>query len=138
MTDPLSVSASVVAVLGAGISVSNAIKTVIQGYREAPVAITALSNEVSDLIVVLQEVRDRNLDGVTAGSLAAALSRAEAKLEELRVFVQGLGVVDSVGKWRRTYERATWGKKKERAQELKSGLRDVKVDVVLLLSSGIL
>lgn len=97
-----------------------------------------MSNEVSDLIVVLQEVRNRNLGDAPGGSLAAVLGRADVRLGELKMYVEGLGVVDPPGSWRRTYERVRWAEKKKRAQELKSGLRDVKGDIVLLLSSGIL
>ena len=83
MSEPLGVSASVIAVLGAGISIGRALNTVIQGYREAPKAITALSNEVSDLVLVLDEVRSRSIEnnaGTTSSNIAAAIARADTKL----------------------------------------------------------
>jgi len=138
MGDPLSISTSVITVLGAGISVSKAITTVIQAYNEAPVAITALSNEITELVFVLKDVRSRALPETSLSHLAAVLARADAKLEELRQFVASLGVVDTAGRWRRKLERVKWTEKKNRAQELKRELYDIKDDMVLLLSTGIL
>jgi hypothetical protein len=67
MADPLSLSTSIIAVLGTSISVAKTLNTLIQGYREAPTAITALSNEVSDLVLVLSEIKNRNLDEASEG-----------------------------------------------------------------------
>jgi hypothetical protein len=51
MAESLSLSAFIIAVLGSSISVAKTLNTLIQGYGEAPTATTALSNEVSDLVL---------------------------------------------------------------------------------------
>jgi hypothetical protein len=105
MADPLSLSASIIAVLGTSISVAKTLNTLIRGYREAPTAITALSNEVSDLVLVLSEIKNRNLDEASEG-LRTVLGTADHKLVELKTFVDGLGVIERGTGRQRTLERA--------------------------------
>ena len=138
MADPLSFSASLLAVLSAGISVGKAFNTLIQGYREAPAAITALSNEVSDLVLVLQEVRSRAATAIHGSNLAIAIGKADARLEELSIFVESLGLVTTDRTAKNTFDKARWVSRKKRARELKAGLKDVKNDIVLLLSASTL
>jgi hypothetical protein len=138
MADPLSFSASLLAVLSAGISVGKALNTLIQGYREAPAAITALSNEVSDLVLVLQEVRSRAATAINGSNLATAIGKADAKLEELSIFVESLGLATTDRTAKKAFDRARWVSKKKRARELKAGLKAVKNDIVLLLSASTL
>jgi hypothetical protein len=127
---PLSLSASIIAVLSASISVAKTLNTLIQGYREAPIAITALSNEVSDLVLVLSEIKNRSLDGVSNG-LRMVLGRADHKLGEVKTFVDGLGVIGTVD------GRRGQGRRNERLN-LRKSCRRLRVIWCFLMSSGIL
>jgi hypothetical protein len=109
-------TSSLLAVLTSGISVGRALNTVIQGYREAPAAITALSNEVSDLVLVLQEVRSQVANVVDESILAAAIDKADAKLEELSNFVQSLGVPTTDRRTKKAFDRARRVGRKKRAR----------------------
>lgn len=135
MADPLSISASIIAVLGAGVSVSKALNTVIQGYREAPAAITALSNEVSDLVLVLQEVRSRVENLADGLNLTVAIRKADAKLGELRSFVESLGVLMVGTGTKNRFHKARWVARKKTARVLKQDLKDLKSDIILLLGA---
>ena len=121
--------------MGAGVSVSKALNTVIQGYREAPAAIIALSNEVSDLVIVLQEVRSRVESLVDGLNLTTTIRKAEAKLGELRGFVESLGVLTAGRGTKNSFDKARWVARKKRARVLKEDLKDLKNDIILLLSA---
>jgi Fungal N-terminal domain of STAND proteins len=54
--DPLSVAASVVAVLGASTKCAKLLHQLIHDFRHAPCKMTVLSNEVNDLNAVLTEI----------------------------------------------------------------------------------
>ena len=56
MADPLSVTASVIAVVGAATNVINTSSSLIKTLRHAPTEICALINEVEDLRAVLVDV----------------------------------------------------------------------------------
>ncbi|PVH88072.1 hypothetical protein DL98DRAFT_648957 [Cadophora sp. DSE1049] len=55
--DPLSISASIVALLGAAATVARGLDR-LRAWRNAPVELISLLNEVADLQVVLTNVKD--------------------------------------------------------------------------------
>ncbi|KAI9658312.1 MAG: hypothetical protein M1821_002445 [Bathelium mastoideum] len=59
MTDPLSVTASVVALVGAFATASNFVLATIKSMRNAPDEIVWLSNEISNVRVVLEEIQTK-------------------------------------------------------------------------------
>jgi hypothetical protein len=137
MTDPLSISVSVLAVLSSGISVATTLNSAILRYKNAPAAILALSNELSDLLLIIQEVRDQNLTSTTATSLSTMLDRADLKLHQIDLFVKSVGVLGTAKGTRRRYEKLSWaGKNSKKAEELKQSLHDVKLNIILLLSTA--
>jgi len=89
MAESLSLSAFIIAVLGSSISVAKTLNTLIQGYGQAPAATTALSNEVSDLVLFLSEIKNRNLDEPSEG-LRTVLGKADHKLVELKCLLTAL------------------------------------------------
>jgi cob(I)alamin adenosyltransferase len=133
---------SVLTVLGSGMTAAKALNSLISEYRNAPAAILALSNQVSDLIILIQEVRDKSLGCDTTMKLSVVLDRADAKLQELNHFIKKAGVLDtgrlSISKTtRRRYEKLSWAASNNRkAQELKQDLQDVKLSIILLLSTA--
>jgi Fungal N-terminal domain of STAND proteins len=137
MADPFSISVSILTVLGSGMTVAKTLNSLISGYKTAPAAILALSNEVSDLILLVQEIRDRGLGGETAAKLSIFLDRAESKLKEVQLFVESVGVLGASKPNRMRYEKLSWAAKKSRkADELKRDLHDVKLSIILVLSTA--
>lgn len=56
MADPLSVASGLVAVIGASTACAKQLSAIVRSYRDAPGEILALTNEVSDMSVVLTEM----------------------------------------------------------------------------------
>jgi Fungal N-terminal domain of STAND proteins len=135
MADPLSVTASVIAVLGAAVNAAQTIQNLIRTLRQAPDELLALSNEVSDFRLVLHEI-DLSAQGQdvaynSTSAILRILSRAEAKLDELDRFVKGfvrphLSTVTKV-------DRVRWMKEKNNAQAIQSELRAMRMDLATLL-----
>ena len=80
--DPFSGTASAVALLGAGISCARKLRSMIRDFRDAPLELAALSNEVNDLNAVLSEietatlrkaVNDSEQGGLEAGTFLAPM-----------------------------------------------------------------
>lgn len=61
--DPFSATASAVALLGAGVACARTLRTLIKDFRDAPLELIALSNEVNDLNAVLAEIEVAQVDG---------------------------------------------------------------------------
>lgn len=57
MADPVSLAASVITVISACAACAKQLDGLRRGFRHAPVEILALSNEISDMSVVLTEVK---------------------------------------------------------------------------------
>jgi hypothetical protein len=57
MTDPFSVAVGVITVTAACNSCLKELNSLVQGFRSAPEEILALSNEITDMSVVLTEVK---------------------------------------------------------------------------------
>lgn len=136
MSDPFSVSVSVLTVLGAGISVSKALKTIIQNYKDAPSEIIALSKEVEDVTLILREINNQQAPLVSGASLDLILSRADGKLAELKDFTAKLGVLHTNGTAKRTFEKLKWTNMKEKSRELLTALRDVKINLGLVMDNS--
>ncbi|KAI4232309.1 MAG: hypothetical protein LQ349_005098 [Xanthoria aureola] len=90
--DPISVAASVLTVLGAAATAGRALDR-ISSSRQAPEHLIALVNEVSDLRVVLHNVRDalqdRDKASQECGNLGFIVQRATLKLSELNRLIYG-------------------------------------------------
>ena len=62
MADPLSIATGVVALLGAGVACGKKLVSTVQAFRNAPLELVVLSNEVSDLITVLAAIESAAMD----------------------------------------------------------------------------
>jgi phage tail sheath gpL-like len=60
--DPFSATASAVALLGAGVTCARILRNLIKDFRDAPLELIAMSNEVNDLNAVLAEIEIAGLD----------------------------------------------------------------------------
>ncbi|KAF7870418.1 hypothetical protein EAF04_004163 [Stromatinia cepivora] len=138
-SDPFSVSVSVLTVIGACVSISKALNTTIQNYKDAPSGIAALSKEVEDVTLILREVNNQQLSPVSGSSLdVVIINRADGKLAELKDFIAKLGVLHTHGRPRRSFEKLKWTKSKEKSRELLTTLRDVKINLGLLINNSAL
>ncbi|KAL8947627.1 MAG: hypothetical protein Q9222_006114 [Ikaeria aurantiellina] len=90
--DPVSVAASVLTVLGAAATAARTLDQ-ISALRHAPDHLIALVNEVSDLRVVLHNIRDaiqgRAHSSQECGNLSYIVQRANQKLSELNRLIYG-------------------------------------------------
>ncbi|KAI4125496.1 MAG: hypothetical protein LQ338_004198 [Usnochroma carphineum] len=90
--DPVSVAASVLTVLGAAATAGRALDH-LSSLRHAPDHLVALVNEVSDLRVVLHNVRDvvqsRAETSQKCGNLAFIVQRASEKMSDLNRLIYG-------------------------------------------------
>ena len=94
MADPLSITASIIAVLGAAEGVSKTLAK-IKSLRQAPNEILALINEISDLRIILGEVeryviRDTNRISLPEQlqTMSTLIDRAKEPLLELDQLIQ--------------------------------------------------
>lgn len=90
MTDPLSITASALTVLGAAVSAAKSINDIVVLIQDVPKALEALSTEIKNITVVVDLVR-RSADDLEpdAGedSIKDFLSQAEVKLTELNQLI---------------------------------------------------
>lgn len=137
MADPLSVTASAIAVIGAAVNVAQTIQTLIKTLRKAPDELLALSNEVSDLRLVLYEIdlaaQGQDVAYNSASAILQILHRGQAKLDELDQFVKRfirphLRTVTKV-------DRVRWVKEKNNAQAIQSELRAIRMDLATILAA---
>ncbi|KAF2396337.1 hypothetical protein EJ06DRAFT_235271 [Trichodelitschia bisporula] len=95
MVDPLSISASIVALAQA----AKALVSFLKHLHDAPAELLALSNEVEDLKLVLCEAEEayKTLDPATpsAERIRKVLESAQGKLGELDAFSRRLSKVNS-------------------------------------------
>ena len=94
MADPLSITASIIAVIGAAESIGKAF-TQIRNIRNAPSEVLALINEVSDLRIILGDVERYFIRGNNGGQYSGQLQtmsrlvdRAKEYLLELDQLIQ--------------------------------------------------
>ncbi|KAL8997543.1 MAG: hypothetical protein Q9169_003238 [Polycauliona sp. 2 TL-2023] len=142
--DPISVAASVLTVLGAAATAGRALDR-LQSSRQAPEHLLALVNEVSDLRVVLHNVRDavqeRTKTSQECGNLGFVVQRATLKLSELNRLIYGsllktnnggdaLDDDDAIKASRRAFLR--YGSK---IKSLQGEIRDVKMSLVIAMGA---
>lgn len=134
--DPLSVTASILALLGAGGKVGTACKKII-ALRHAPAGLMALNNEVTDLHILVQDVDDiLRQDSETSGtdtppSVTSALKRTRATLLRLETLIAYELTTPSASNESRL-DRSVWLRAESRVQKLKD---DIRADRVALTSA---
>lgn len=136
--DPLSVTAGIVAVVGAASSVGRTLGK-LASLRGAPNAIRALNNEIEDLRLILQEIdtllrRDIDSSGPSFHhqSLSGSLQRAKEKLLELEGILEyQIMTVDDHGN--ATVNRFGWARQQTTIQRIQGDLRSIRLDLVAAL-----
>ncbi|KAL8912723.1 MAG: hypothetical protein Q9172_007453 [Xanthocarpia lactea] len=142
--DPISVAASILTVLGATATAATALNHLCQA-RHASQHLIALVNEVSDLRVVLHNVRDaveeRARTAQECGNLGLIVQRATLKLSELNQLIYGNLLKtkaacnnpkddDTIKASRRAFLRHS-GKIKS----LKEDIRDIKMSMMIAMGA---
>lgn len=139
--DPLSISASIVALIGAAEGIAIGINK-LASLKNAPASVLALNNELSDLRLVLGEVQpllekhyrtsaDGNCslaDPAGDSTLLPSVQRAKVKLVELEVIVRNrlmarMGVVDKLA----------WAFEQEKILRAKDDLRTARLNIAAAL-----
>ena len=137
--DPLSVTVSVLALVGA---VSAAVKHA-QTLLDAPKEIIALSNDIVDVDIVIQEIVI-SLSG-KAGTrwtessrinVSKLLKRAEQKLRRLSFIFHEKLVTSPADVGKKKYAKLAWLKHKSEVEDLRHGLSDVKLSLIAVMGAA--
>ena len=137
MADPLSVTAGIIAVLGAIEGVSKTLGK-IKNIRNAPQELLALINEVSDLKLVLADVQSYVADCATRRQLpqeplqhmSTLANRATNRLLELDELIQyRFTKADSITDQIKV-SRREWARARSTIETFRQSLRDIRLNIV--------
>ena len=137
--DPLSISASVVALLGAGGTLAKLLRKGI-GLRNAPDVLRALNDEVSELQSIANDVNDllltadRHPDDQPPKSLISALSRVKSILLKLESYISyQLTIVTADGESNRL-DKSVYLRAEHRLQQFKDEILTSRIALATALS----
>lgn len=135
--DPLSVTASIIAIAGAVSSIGRSVKTLISS-RRAPAALLALNNEVSELQLIVKELH-RELHNVNKSiqpsidrNLTNTLTDANQKLSEVDVLLASKVVKENLH-GQQLIRRNAWFRNHEKIQKCQQELRCVRLKLFTAL-----
>ena len=137
MADPLSIAASVIAVVGAAEGVGKTINK-IRNIREAPNELLALINEISDLKIVLSDIGNhltRNTSNLQVQEeqsqhMAILLDRAKEQLLRLDGLVQYRLVRPESTSQKVRISRQEWVKATSTIKKFRDSLRDNRLNII--------
>jgi hypothetical protein len=136
--DPLSFTASLIAIIGLTTTAAKAMHGLIVSMRQAPDVILALSNELSDLALVLLEVKhveqSSSLPQESRERLAVLLSRTHLKIEEVERLASRLSEASSSNLL--SFTRLTWREGKAKAGALQKDLRLARSNIATILAAN--
>ncbi|KAI4157520.1 MAG: hypothetical protein LQ342_008229 [Letrouitia transgressa] len=139
--DPLSITAAVVGIGTAAASTANAFKDLRRLCNALPGRLHALSNEVSDIELVLQQVTSvaerRSNDAVLReqeSHIRHLLDQAGSKLAELRTIVETLTAIVKASKVP-VFRAHAWRKNQPRLQALQEDIKNVKCNLNIMLGT---
>ena len=142
MADPLSITASIIAVVGAAEGVTKTLAK-IRNIRNAPEELLALINEVSDLRIVFGDVqnyiqsteRSQTTSRLATTNevlqhMAILINRAKYKLLELDQLIQyRLMKPESISNHIKV-SRREWTRAKTTIESFRQALRDIRLNIV--------
>ena len=147
MADPLSLTASIIAIVGIGGQVAKSIKK-LASLKGAPDLILALHNELSDIrliIIAIQDVFQRQqiasvpfLGNQTGeaninASVISALNQANEKVLELEALHNKLVIFSSGLSGTTTGDKVTWLREQGKLKRIQEGLRDARLKLATAL-----
>lgn len=132
MADPLSVTASIIAVVGAAQAVTKGLRH-LKAAKDAPEGLQDLVLDVAQLEMVLNCVKSSVLSSDSPPiEVATLLGEAGSKLLELRSLIEytltKAGVSDKVDRWQ-------WLRKGNEVERLRNQLGTIRLNLVALTSS---
>ena len=141
MADPLSIIASIIAVLGAAESAGKALNR-IRDMMNAPDEVLALGNEISDLTVVLKHV-ETYVTGANGAfislehleHISLLVKRAHSKLAQLEQIMHNHLPESRRANRRRSPLRLSWALLKTKVNGLRVDLRDIKLSMIVQIST---
>jgi len=139
--DPLSLAASVITLAGLAASTCSAISDLRALCKGVPGRLHAVSNEVSDLEIVLTQVAVLLRERATLpsfaqlGPLSHLLSHARNKLREISTIVDRLNAASANSKLPLVGAKA-WRKEQGNLQTLQDDIRTVKSSLNILLGAS--
>lgn len=132
--DPLSITAAIIALIGAGGKVGTGLRKLVE-LRNAPDSLLQLNNEVADLKLIVQAIDTNTLDSPADDSGAAAqyqlthnaLERVKEVALELEVLIENTltKVTDDGTK----FDKVAWLRQAKKVQGLKEKIRNAKTDL---------
>ena len=137
MADPLSIAASIIAVIGAAERVRKTL-TKIRNIRNAPSEVLALVNEVSDLRIILgdlegyirQNTARPQLPEEQLHHMSILLQRAKDRLLELDRLVEYRLLTPESRSDRIRVSRREWAQSKDTVKRFRQSLRDIRFNIV--------
>ena len=140
--DPLSITASIIAIVGAAASTARAFQELRRLCHTLPGRLHALSNEVSDLELVLRQVAtvvEKRIGDPALNDqeqhIRHLLGEAGSKLSELRTIVEAFTHVAKTTKIRFSQAYA-WRKNQPRLQLLQEDIKTVKCSLNIMLGAS--
>ena len=137
MADPLSITASIIAVLGAIEGVTKTLAK-IKNIRNAPQELLALINEVSDLKLILSDVQSYVTEATARLDLpqeplqhmSTLANRARSRLLELDELIQyRFTKADSITDQIKVSQRE-WARGRSIIETFRQSLRDIRLNIV--------
>ena len=136
MADPLSITASIVAVIGAAGGITKILGK-IKNLRNAPNELLALFNEVSDLQIILKDLQHYILQNIERPQIlqeelqhiSILVGRAKDKLLELDELIQyRLVKPESISDQIKVSKRE-WARAKDSIERFRQSLRDIRLNI---------
>ena len=141
--DPLSITTSIISIAAVAASTAQAFKELRELCKTLPGRLHALSNEVSDIELVLHQValviEKRTGNSTIEGQVAHIqhlLDQAGSKLEELKSIVDTLSGLAKTTKTS-IFRAHAWRKNQPRLQALQEDIKTVKCSLNILLGASI-
>ena len=141
MAEPLSIVASIIAVIGAAESVGITLNR-IRDIMNAPNEVLALSNEISDLTVVLKHVETyaTAADGAVISlehleHLSVLAKRAQSRLAQLEQIMDNHLHEPGGANRRSPLLRLQWAFLKPKVDGMRVDLRDIKLSMIVQITT---
>ena len=137
MADPLSITASIIAVVGAAEGVTKTLAK-IKSIRNAPDELLALINEVSDLRIILSDMQNYltqntqrpQISQEELQNISTLINRAKKKLLELDQLIQYRLVKPESNSHQIKVFRREWLRAKNTIEKFRQSLRDIKLNIM--------
>lgn len=136
--DPLSVTASVVAIVGAAGTVSLSIKKLLS-LRGTSDAVLALNNEVSDLQLVLQGInallqkKSSSIQPEIGSSIRNTSNQATKCLQDLNAIIDFKSMSTGKVHGKPKFNRTAWFRQHRRIQRIQEDLRSLRTKLITAL-----